>query len=55
VQTDFSFSLQLGAPGTPGFLINGSPGIFGAQALGTFEHAIDQAARGPAAGLAGPR
>lgn len=43
VEADFSFGQQLGVPGTPSFLVNGSPEIFGSQPLATFEHSIDEA------------
>jgi protein-disulfide isomerase len=54
VAADFAFGQQLGVPGTPSFLVNGSPEIFGSQPLSTFEHAIEQA-RGQAPGGAPPR
>jgi protein-disulfide isomerase len=41
VETDFGFGQQLGVPGTPAFLINGAPDIFGAQPLAVFEQAIN--------------
>jgi predicted DsbA family dithiol-disulfide isomerase len=54
VAADFAFGQQLGVPGTPSFLVNGSPEIFGSQPLSTFEHAIEQA-RGQVPGGAPPR
>jgi protein-disulfide isomerase len=42
VRADKSFGEQLGAPGTPAFLIGGRP-FFGAQPLAAFEAAIAQA------------
>lgn len=43
VTADFGFGQQLGVPGTPAFLVNGTPTIFGAQPLTAFQQAIDQA------------
>lgn len=43
VAADFAFGQQLGVPGTPSFLVNGSPEIFGSQPLATFERSIDEA------------
>ncbi|MDT7657711.1 MAG: hypothetical protein QOF38_2426 [Pseudonocardiales bacterium] len=54
VAADFAFGQQLGVPGTPSFLVNGSPEIFGSQPLSTFEHAIEQA-QGQVPGGAPPR
>jgi protein-disulfide isomerase len=45
VRADDTFGQQLGAPGTPAFLINGRP-LFGAQPLPAFAAAIAQARRG---------
>ncbi|WP_169807958.1 DsbA family protein [Actinomadura hibisca] len=42
VEDDFGFGQRLGVPGTPAFLINGSP-FFGAQPLKEFEKAIEKA------------
>lgn len=42
VDRDFEFGQGLGVPGTPAFLINGTP-FFGAQPLAAFERAIAQA------------
>jgi protein-disulfide isomerase len=54
VSADFAFGQQLGVPGTPSFLVNGSPEIFGSQPLSTFEHSIEQA-RSQVPGGAPPR
>jgi protein-disulfide isomerase len=52
VRADFAFGRQLGVPGTPAFLVNGSPELFGAQPLATFEQAIEQARQPSGAGPA---
>ncbi|MFI6515976.1 DsbA family protein [Spirillospora sp. NPDC050679] len=45
VDDDFGFGQRLGVPGTPAFLINGTP-FFGAQPLKEFEKAIEKARAG---------
>jgi protein-disulfide isomerase len=42
VQTEYDFGQAIGVPGTPGFLINGTP-FFGQQPLKAFVTAIEKA------------